>query len=99
MSKLTAAEIIEKAKELYKDDVSDFAYGPVDSLAGPVKQVNSTGGEDRGSNWTRTYHFTDHDIYLKVTGYYQSHYGTDFDDGWNCVKEVKPMEKVITVYE
>jgi len=99
MSKLTAQEIIEKAKELYKDDVYDFAYGPVEEVAGPVKQVDSTGGEGRGSHWTRTYHFTDHDVYLKVTGYYQSHHGTDFDDGWDCVKEVVPKQKTITVYE
>ena len=73
--------------------------GAEDNIAGPNEQVHSTGGEDRGSDWTRTYHFTDHDVYLKVTGYYQSHYGTDFDDGWNCVKEVKPVQKTITVYE
>lgn len=99
MSKLTGQEIIEKAKELYKEDISDFAYGPVDSLAGPVKQVFSSGGEDRGSDWRRVFHFIDHDIYLQVQGYYQSHHGTDFDDGWGCVTEVAPKEKTITVYE
>jgi hypothetical protein len=99
MNKLTAQEIIEKAKE-YCESISGFAYGDFDDdLAGPFKEVHSTGGEGEGSHWTRTYHFTDHDVYLKVTGYYQSHYGTDFDDGWNCVKEVKPKEKTITVYE
>jgi hypothetical protein len=99
MNKLTGAEIISKIEEHY-DSVSDFAYdGDYKQVAGPNKQVDSTGGEDRGSHWTRTYHFTDHDVYLKVTGYYQSHYGTDFDDGWNCVEEVKPVSKTITIYE
>ena len=99
MSKLTGAEIIEKIKESY-DSVSDFAYdGDYKKVAGKSIQVDSTGGEDRGSHWTRTYNFTDHGVYLKVTGYYQSHYGTDFDDGWDCVKEVFPKEKTITIYE
>lgn len=99
MSKLTAQEIIEKLKEGC-EKVSQFAYGDFDDdLAGPSKEVDSTGGIDRGSHWTRTYHFTDHDVYLKVTGYYQSHCGTDFDEGWDCVKEVKPKEKTITIYE
>jgi len=33
-----------------------------------------------------------------VTGWYASHNGTDFD-GWSDVKEVKPKEKTITIYE
>lgn len=101
MNKLTAQEIINKLRETYEDEgVSVFAHegAPVD-VAGPNKVVHSTGGEDEGSNWTHTYHFTDHDVYLKVRGYYQSHYGIDFDDGWDCVTEVRPVEKTITVYE
>lgn len=99
MSKLTAQEIIDKAKEQC-NKVSQFAYGDFDeNLAGECEQVDSTGGEDRGSYWSVTYHFKDHDVYLKVTGYYQSHHGTDFDDGWDCVKEVKPTKKTITIYE
>jgi hypothetical protein len=99
MSKLTAQEIIEKIKDSGAS-ISEFAYeGAEEHVAGPNKEVDRTGGEDEGSHWTRTYHFTDHDVYLKVTGYYQSHYGTDFDNGWDCVKEVKPKEKTITVYE
>lgn len=98
MNKLTAQEIIDKLKEV--DEVASFAYdGAEENVAGPNKCVHSTGGEDEGSHWTRTYYFTDHDVYLKVTGYYQSHYGTDFDGGWDCVKEVKPKEKTITIYE
>jgi len=96
---MTAQEIIEKAKEIYKDNISDFAYGPTPDVGGLVLEVNRTGGMDEGSNWSRTYHFTEHDVYLKVSGYYQSHYGTDFDNGWDSVQEVRPKEKTITVYE
>jgi len=98
MNKLTGKEIIEKAKELYGDDIGDFAYGPIIEVAGPNKQVFSSGGEDRGSDWRRVFHFTDHNVYLQIQGYYQSHHGTDFE-GWESVKEVTPKEKTITVYE
>ena len=43
-------------------------------------------------------HFTEEDIYLKLTGEYDS-YGQcehDYDCG---IKEVKPKQKLITVYE
>ena len=99
MNKLTGKEIIEKAKELYNDDIGDFAWGPVVDVAGPNREVFSSGGADRGSDWRRIYHFTDHDVYLQVQGYYQSHYGTDFNNGWDCVTIVTPKEKTITVYE
>lgn len=99
MNKLTAQEIISKLTETY-DQVDDFAYqgAPVE-VAGPNTRVHSTGGEDEGSYWCAVHYFPDHDVYLKVTGYYQSYSGTDFDDGWDCVTEVRPVEKTITVYE
>lgn len=62
------------------------------------KEVAKYGGEGMGNTWYSIKHFPDHDVYLKVTGYHQSHYGTDID-GWDSVKEVKPEEKTITVYE
>lgn len=101
MSKLTAQEIIEKARELYPDtaDVAEIAYGFDVEIAGPNHEVNETGGEDKGSNRTMTYYFPEHDVYLKVSGYYQSHYGTDWDSWESGVKEVKPVQKTITVYE
>jgi len=58
-----------------------------------------SGGEDEGSDWQRVYHFVEHDVYVKVTGYYQSYNGTEFYDGWGCLSEVKPSQRTITVYE
>lgn len=66
---------------------------------GSINQVDSHGGENEGSDWWVVYHFPKHNVYLKVSGWYQSHHGTDFEDWDSAVKEVKPKEKVITVYE
>jgi hypothetical protein len=62
------------------------------------KEIEQQGGEDEGSNWYSIKYFKDHDIYIKVSGWYQSHHGTDFN-GWEDCREVKPQQKTITVYE
>jgi hypothetical protein len=66
---------------------------------GECVQVQQHGGEGEGEQWYVVYHFVEHDIYVRVDGWYQSYEGTDFYDGWDCCKEVRPKEKVITVYE
>ena len=99
MNKLTGAEIIQKIQDSGVE-LSDFAYEGADKdIAGPNTQVYSKGGEGQGEDWRRVYHFTDHDVYIQVKGFYQSHCGVDFYDGWENVTEVKPQEKTITVYE
>jgi hypothetical protein len=65
---------------------------------GEVTEVEQFGGEGQGDTWFSIKHFLKHDIYLKVNGYYQSHYGTAIY-GWNKVQVVAPKEKTITVYE
>lgn len=97
---MTAREIIEKAKEL-GIEISEFAYGDFDTTPfGVVKlNIDCTGGKDKGSNWSSTHYFVDHNVYLKTSGYYQSYDGTYFDESWNSVKEVRPVQKTITVYE
>ncbi len=66
---------------------------------GKVEEVDSYGGEDCGSTYYSIKHFVDHDVYLRVDGWYQSHYGTDFGDWDDAVKEVKPKVKTVTVFE
>lgn len=93
-------EILNVLKE--NCGVENFAYDDVDyeSLGlGKVEEVHSTGGMDAGSNWSSVKHFVDHDVYIRVTGWYQSHYGTDFQGWEEEVSEVKPKEKTVTVYE
>lgn len=95
MKKLTGSEII--AKLLEKNSFEDIAYCDFDNEElGEYEEVKQSGGEDEGSNWYSVIYFKDHDVYIKSQGYYQSHYGTDFD---YPPFEVKPKEKTITVYE
>lgn len=102
MSKLTGQEIIEKFKEIV--DVEEFAYytknDEVTDKAGigEFDQVAQYGGEGQGDTWWSVKYFKDHDVYLKVVGYYASHNGTDFE-GWESVSIVTPKEKTVTVYE
>ncbi len=101
MNKLNFEEIksilmskIESVAYFAHDDFNDQELG-----LGTIKEVHSEGGVDRGSHWVSVKHFVDHDIYISVTGFYQSHYGTDFDDGWDSLSQVFPTQRVITVYE
>jgi hypothetical protein len=99
MNKLTGAEIIQKIKDA-EISIREFAHeGAPYEIAGPNVEVYRKGGEGQGEDWRRVHHFTDHDVYLQVKGFYQSHYGVDFYDEWDCITEVKPQEKTITVYE
>ena len=64
---------------------------------GKVVEVDQYGGEGQGDRWWSVKHFVDHNVYIKITGHYSSYNGTDFYAGYG--KEVKPAEKVVTVFE
>lgn len=101
MEKLTFEQIMAVLKEKI-DGVSEFAYEDYkkeELELGEIEEVDHYGGEDCGSTWYSVQHFKDHDVYIRVDGYYSSYEGTDFYDGWDCCKEVKPQQKTITVYE
>lgn len=101
MEKMTFEQIMAVLKEKI-GTVDDFAYEDFDKdelNLGHIELVDEYGGEDQGSTWYVVYHFVDHDVYIKVDGYYSSYEGTDFYNGWGCCSEVKPKEKTITVYE
>jgi len=66
-------------------------------ISGGWEEIDQYGGEGQGDNWWSVKYFPEHDVYLKVHGSYQSYDGTYFD-GWSDVKEVKPVQKTITVY-
>lgn len=100
MEKLTFEQIMNVLKEKIKE-VEKFAYEDYDSEdlgLGEVEEVEQQGGMDEGSNWNSVKHFKDHDVYIEVSSFYSSGYGTDFD-GWDDCKEVRPQQKTITVYE
>ena len=97
---MTAQEIKAVLEE--KLSIDDFAYGDFDSEElglGEIKQVDQYGGEGQGDEWYVIYQFADHNVYLKVEGYYQSYNGVEFYEGWDDCFEVTPQEKTITVFE
>lgn len=66
---------------------------------GPWEEIEHYGGEDCGSTWYSIKHFTKHNVYVKVDGWYQSYHGTDFD-GWDTAcSEVRPVQKMVTVFD
>jgi hypothetical protein len=98
--KLSYQEIIEILKEKI-ESVDQFAYSDYNREElglGPITEVASGGGMDKGSDWFRVLYFTDHDVYIQVAGFYSSHHGTDFDEGWDSLSNVKPQEKTIIEY-
>ena len=74
-------------------------YEYLTSLNLQYTEVFQKGGEGEGDEWYSVKYFPQHDVYIRVDGWYQSHNGTEFYEGWGCCSEVRPQEKVITVYE
>jgi hypothetical protein len=66
---------------------------------GEYEEVDQYGGEGQGDTWYSVKYFKQHDVYIRVDGYYQSYDGVDFYNGWESCKEVKPVIKTITAYE
>lgn len=76
----------------------EFLFGDWEDLLGwTVKLVDEYGGEDCGSTYYSVYKFTrgSEEFYLRFDGYYQSHYGADYES----FSEVEPAKKEITVWK
>jgi len=72
----------------------------LDSIGlGELTVIDRHGGEGQGDNWWKVFYFNAHDVYIKIEGWYSSGHGTDFEDWDEACKEVRPIEKTITVYE
>lgn len=93
----------EIINELKNADISvrDFGYEDYDApkSLGEVEEVAQHGGEGEGDDWYSVKHFKDHNVYVKVSGYYSSGNGTDFEEWEDAVKEVTPQTKTVVVYE
>lgn len=63
---------------------------------GEVEKVDEYGGEGQGEKYYSVHHFKDHNVYIKINGYYQSHYGVEFN---NPPYEVFPKQITKTIYE
>lgn len=99
-SKLSYNEI--KAILIEKiESESSFAWEDYDKESlglGEIEEVHQEGGEGEGDHWESVKYFKDHDVYIKATGHYQSHNGTDFYGWESTLSEVRPVIKTITVY-
>jgi len=95
---MTGQEIIDELKN--EVSIDDFAYGDIQSFEsiGECKEVFQQGGSGEGDHWESVKYFPDHDVYIRVTGWYSSYGGTSFNGWEDSVKEVKPQETTITVY-
>lgn len=72
-------------------------YEQLKEELGGWEQVEQQGGEGQGDEWFSVKYFPAHDVYIRTDGWYTSYHGTDFENGYGY--EVRPKEKVITVYE
>jgi hypothetical protein len=98
---ITREQLIAKLREL-QITPGDFAYENYDQNKlgfGPIREIEQIGGEGGGSNWFSIKHMEKTNQYFKISGYYQSYSGTDFDSYEDCLREVSPKQKTITVYE
>jgi len=107
---MTYTEIIHKISD--EMNISEFAHSDYPSSIctstgrgtvfldeiGECRDMDSHGGEGQGEDWWCVKYFPDHDVYIKVRGYYTSYDGTQFD-GWENCFEVRPREKVVIVYD
>ncbi len=92
------SNLSDEYRKLHKEyfDLQDKEY--FDSLGlGKIVEIEQHGGEGEGSNWYSIKHFVYHNVYIKTKGYYQSHSGIEFYDGYG--EEIFPIQKTITVYE
>jgi hypothetical protein len=89
----SSPDSIDKFKHYYSTpDVK------TDEELGSYKHVEHYGGEDCGSTYYDVIHFVDHDVYVKVSGHWQSYEGLDYSYGkiFSCVR---PVEKTTIVYQ
>jgi len=102
MEKLTPEELLKAIKDYDGEKLADATVyyersSDIEGI-GHAELVKAQGGSEGGGEYVeRVYHFTDHDVYLKLIGCYTSYDGTNYDD--NNWAIVLPKEKIITVYE
>ena len=55
---------------------------------GEFKLVDRYGGEGKGDQYWKVYHFIDHEVYIQFDGWYASHSGSEYEQMF----EVTPTE-------
>ena len=102
---LTGEELIALIKE--NMSATQFAYGEDGeydfedegvAIFGKSEEVDNHGGyEGSGEERYVVRHFVDHDVYIRLDGYYASYDGSHFDE-WGY-KVVRPIDRVVRFYE
>ena len=94
-------QIIESLSELQitPEDFSKERYTnhEVTSAVGRFTVVERSGGSVEGDDCSFVIQFIDHNVFVKITGYYDSYEGIDYSE--SEFLEVVPKEKIITTYE
>ena len=80
---------------------NDFAYEwddeTNDPIFGKVKDVERKGGEGQGEAWHLIRHFVDHNVYIRLKGFYSSYDGANFNR--YDYEEVFPEQVIKTIYK
>jgi len=93
----------EKNKQDFKNlpneyDIFDSLYRKQIDLS--WEDVDDNDDDAFREDWYSVKYFPEHDIYIKVTGYFKSWSDeVEFEEGWDCCEDVKPVQKTITIYE
>lgn len=101
---MTYKEIL-KILQANIDSVDNFAHedyekDELSKILGEFNEIEQCGGEGQGDEWYSVKYFEDHDVYIRVDGWYSSYNGVDFSGDWDsCCKEVRPIERMVTFYE
>jgi len=91
---MTFQEIVDKIHEIGVSEVAEDDFEK-DSL--PLTLIHEKGGHEGDGDYAeRVFKHDVSGVIIKITGFYSSYSGTDWDSE---IKEVKPVEKTITVYE
>ena len=98
--KKTAQEIIDHLDKI--DDIKgelayDFNGKEVSKIKlGKIKLVHEEGGnEGEGEDMSKVFYFEEHDVYLRMDGFYSSFGGSE----WYELYHVEPKEVMVIQYE
>jgi len=101
---MTYKEINDKLKELSGSvnearEILEYPDEETEKIFGKIESIDSYGGEGQGETYYNIFFFPEHDVYLRIDGFYSSYEGVDYIEGWDSISQVKPKQKTITVYE
>lgn len=89
----------QEQEELGNNFIEEFVDGFCDLEEldlGPCPIVDSVGDTEGGGEYSHVIrHFSEHNVYIKVTGCYTSYHGCEWEE---IYEEVIPVEKSIIVY-